>query len=290
MSKGKHKKKPAAHHAAPSGTSHRGTVSPDRVTISLAMAGMLVTGYLTSVAWLGDNPALCAAGSGCDLIQQSRWSTVLGLPVALWGFAVYLLLALLAWRMPPRLKRWQRLWYVSLLGMAISIYLTIVGVVSIDAICPWCLASLAIISSIFLRQALSRPDSAPGMTWPNWLAQSTGAAIIVVALLHLWYAGLFAHPDTPRLNALAAHLEESGARFYGAWWCPACQAQKQEFGSAGDNLPFIECSTGGRGSAPTLHCRELGIQSYPTWIIDDRRYEGVLSPGELARHAGFPWD
>lgn len=286
----KSRKKPAQRHRrAPASGGHAASLSPDRVTLALAVVGMIITGYLTGVAWFGDNPALCAEGSGCDLIQQSRWSTVLGLPVALWGFTVYLLLALAAWRMPPRLKRWQRLWFLSLIGMAVSLYLTVVGVVSIDAFCPWCLASLAVISAIFIRQTLHRPESAPGMAWTNWLAQSGGAAVIVVALLHLWYAGLFSHPDTARLTALATQLEERGARFYGAWWCPACQTQKQEFGSAAELLPFVECSTGGRGSPPTLHCRELGIDSYPTWIIDGRRYTGVLPPAELARHIGFDW-
>jgi uncharacterized membrane protein len=251
---------------------------------------MLITAYLTGVAWFGDSPAFCAEGSGCDLVQQSRWSTVLGVPVALWGFAVYLIIALIAWRMPTRLKRWRQLWYLSLIGVAISVYLTVVGIVSLDALCVWCLASMATMTAIFVRLILHRPDSAPGIAWPSWIAQTGGAALLVVALLHLSYSDLLSHPDTPKLRELASHLDETGAKFYGAWWCPACQEQKDQFRGAAEQLPYVECSTAGRGSPMTLQCSNLGISNFPTWIIDEHRYTGVVSPRELARYSEYAWE
>lgn len=36
-------------------------------------------------------------------------------------------------------------------------------------------------------------------------------------------------------------------------------------------------------------CVDRNIDSYPTWIIDGKRYEGLLEPEELARHAEFDW-
>jgi uncharacterized membrane protein len=287
----KRKRKPAPPNSRPSTGKPAATPpSPDLLVAGLAVLGMLITGYLTGLAWLGESAAFCAEGSGCDVIRQSRWSTLLGLPVALWGFAVYAALGVVAWRMPPRLKRWRRLWYLALVGVAVSLYLTVVGIVALDAVCLWCLASLATISAIFVSVILRRPESAPGVAWSRWAAQSGVTAIAVVVVLHVWYSGLLAHPDTPRLTALAAHLEESGATYYGAWWCPACQEQKRLFRGAADRLPFVECSTGGRGSPMTLRCRDLGIEAYPTWIINGRPYTGVLTPMELAQYAGFGWE
>jgi uncharacterized membrane protein len=289
MSKGRKKPRERSHkHLQDKAV--QSTASADWIVTALAGVGMLITAYLTSVAWFGDSPAFCAEGSGCDLIQHSRWSTVLGMPVALWGFAVYLVIGLIAWRMPARLKRWRQLWYLSLIGLAISVYLTVVGIVSLDAVCAWCLASLATMTAIFVRLILHHPDSAPGVAWPSWLAQTGGAALLVVALLHLSYSDLLSHPDTPKLRALAAHLDETGARFYGAWWCPACQEQKDQFRGAAEQLPYIECSIGGRGSPMTLECRNLGITNYPTWIIDDTHYTGIVSPQDLAIYSDYDWE
>lgn len=289
MSRKKKKVAPQAH--APGKTAHTNSqLQPDWAIIVLAGAGMLITAYLAALAWFSGPTVLCAEGSGCDVVRQSRWSTLLGLPIAVWGFAVYALLAGLAWRMPARLKRWRRLWFLALVGTAISIYLTVIAMVVLDASCPWCLLSLAVISTIFVVLIFRRPDSAPGMPWPHWLARSGGLALAVVAAMHIWYSGWLSHPDTARLQALAAHLEISGAQYYGAWWCGECQEQKRLFRGAAEQLPFIECSTGGRGGPMTLRCREQGIEVYPTWVIGQRHYTGAIAPRDLAQFSGFDWD
>lgn len=69
-------------------------------------------------------------------------------------------------------------------------------------------------------------------------------------------------------DVFAKCLKESGAIFYGAFWCPHCQDQKKEFGDSSKFLPYVECSTlDSRGQ--TLVCKEKGITSYPTWIFKD---------------------
>lgn len=69
---------------------------------------------------------------------------------------------------------------------------------------------------------------------------------------------------------------ESGATFFGAFWCPHCLDQKRLFGKAADALPYVECSTPDR-SGQTEACIEAGIESYPTWeFANGERYPGVL--------------
>src|SRR3989344_414689 len=70
-------------------------------------------------------------------------------------------------------------------------------------------------------------------------------------------------------------LEEKGAVFYGAFWCPHCQAQKKLFGSSAKLLPYVECSTAD-ANGQTQICKDKGITSYPTWILPD----GTLVPNE----------
>ena len=71
-----------------------------------------------------------------------------------------------------------------------------------------------------------------------------------------------------KYDNLAQCLSEKGAKFYGAFWCPHCQATKALFGKSAKLLPYIECSTpDGKGQLPI--CSEKGIKGYPTWIFSD---------------------
>lgn len=264
---------------------------PDWPVVALAGVGMAVTAYLTGVHWWDGSPAFCEVGSSCDVIQQSRWSTVLGLPLALWGFLTYALIGLIAYRPLVPAKRWTWLWRISVVGLAISLYLTLAGIIALQAVCIWCLISLAVIAGIFTLLLLQRPPAAPGTPWWNLPLNSTVLAIVVVTLLHLYYnSDLLSPPPDPRLEALAVHLNETGARYYGASWCVSCQRQTRMFRDAGDELPYVECSPFGQGGVLASACAAADIRSFPTWIIDDERFEGVLEPEELARRSGFDWE
>lgn len=260
--------------------------------LALALAGMVLTAYLSGVAWLGASLPYCGSGSSCDVVQSSRWSTLLGLPVAFWGFLTYGALALLALRTRSPAKRWRGLWLVSLAGLAVSLYLTAVSVFVLEAACAYCLASLALITAIFAVVAWRGPPDRHAFRWREWLPGSAAAGVALVVLLHLHFSGAFdpaAGPEDPRLRALAVHLQESGARFYGAYWCPHCQEQKELFGASAERLPYVECSPQGRSGPKALACASRGITNYPTWIIDGQRRTGVLQPRTLAALSGFDW-
>ena len=85
---------------------------------------------------------------------------------------------------------------------------------------------------------------------------------------------------------LANHLDEIGASMYGAYWCPHCADQKEMFGSAVDQVPYVECAADGENAQPQL-CQEKGIQGYPTWEIDGEFYPGAQSLDTLAELSGF---
>ena len=70
-----------------------------------------------------------------------------------------------------------------------------------------------------------------------------------------------------KLDSFAQCLKASGAEFYGAFWCPHCQDQKKEFGSAVKYLPYIECSN--HDQTQTQICKDKKVESYPTWIFKD---------------------
>jgi uncharacterized membrane protein len=124
----------------------------------LALAGLGVSGYLT---WTHvTNQAIACGGlQDCDIVQQSVYSTVLGIPVALLGVAAYatlLALLLLHGRLPEALDAYIPLaiFGISLIGVLYSAYLTYLEIYVIYAICRWCAISAVIITAIFFLSLL----------------------------------------------------------------------------------------------------------------------------------------
>ena len=90
-------------------------------------------------------------------------------------------------------------------------------------------------------------------------------------------------------DALAKCLSEKGAKFYGAFWCPHCQDQKDIFGSSVEFLPYIECSDPNEKNSSIFQqaCKDANIKSYPTWVFaDGSRLVGKQELSTLADKTG----
>ncbi|MFA5590729.1 MAG: vitamin K epoxide reductase family protein [Lysobacteraceae bacterium] len=269
----------------------RPRLAPDRPILVLAILGVLLTAYLLFVNASAGGAAFCAEGSSCEIVQESRWSTLFGLPIALWGLGLYALIALVSVTGSHAAARWRRLWTLSLIGLLISVYLTIVAAVGLGAFCLWCTISLLLIGAIFVLATLRRPAQGPNGGWPRWIGLHAMTLLPALLLIAAAQAGWLSPPADPRLDALAVHLSErSDAKYYGAFWCPNCLKQRRMFGRSADKLPYVECSPNGRNSAIAFECASQGIDSFPTWVIRGQRYNGMLTPEELARHSRFAWN
>ena len=89
-------------------------------------------------------------------------------------------------------------------------------------------------------------------------------------------------------DSLAQCIKDKGAVFYGAFWCPHCQAQKKFFGNSAKLLPYVECSQPD-GKMQTQICIDKKIESYPTWEFPDgSRITGQQEPKDLAEKTGCP--
>lgn len=89
-------------------------------------------------------------------------------------------------------------------------------------------------------------------------------------------------------DKLAQCIKDSGAKFYGAFWCPHCQNEKKMFGKSAKLLPYVECSTPD-GSGQNKICTDLGIKGYPTWTFPDGTTEtGEIKPEDLATKTSCP--
>jgi|SRR3989344_1088281 len=113
-----------------------------------------------------------------------------------------------------------------------------------------------------------------------------GMLIFWVCVLLLIVAGLgasiFIKNGPSNLEPFAQCLKDKGATFYGAFWCPHCQAQKRLFGTSAKLLPYVECSTSD-GQGQLQVCKDKEIQQYPTWeFVDGSRLTGEVPLAQLA--------
>jgi len=251
----------------------------------------VLTGYLTWAAFNGSRVPGCPVGGGCDVVLTSRWATLLGLPTALWGLAAYCGLAAIAFIRRAD-THWSWAWTAALVGVCYSTYLTVVSLAILRSACPYCLTSLGLMSATLALVAWQRPPELAQRSWVRLGAGRVALAGVAILVLHAGYVAPDAEPtgpEDPQVRALAEHLADQGARFYGASWCPHCQEQKRLFGASASRLPYVECSTGGPNSPQSRTCTGAGIRTYPTWIINGRAYVGeVLSLAQLASATSFP--
>lgn len=105
-------------------------------------------------------------------------------------------------------------------------------------------------------------------------------ATVVVSL------GATARVDASTLQDFGSCLSREGAIFYGASWCPHCQAQRETLGAAMPRVRYVECSVNGERTS-TRECERAGVQSYPTWVFaDGSRASGEQSLASLAKKTG----
>ena len=271
--------------------SHAVRSGPNWPLLAVSSGGIALAAYLSWTALSGVAVQGCAAGGGCDIVLNNRWATLLGLPTAVWGLLAYIALAAVAF-----VRRVDRQWSYALtiafFGVCYSVYLTWVSLTILGGACPYCLTSLAVMSGTLALLIWQRPPHGEQRSWARVIGPRAALATLVILVLHGGYIRPEAAPtgpEDPVVRALAEHLADEGALFYGASWCPHCQEQKLLFGPSADRLPYIECSPAGPNTPQAPSCNRAGVQNYPTWVINGRVTAGeVLSLAQLAEASGFP--
>ena len=127
----------------------------------LAVVGACVATYLTLYKIGVIGTLSCSIGS-CEQVNTSRWSRLLGAPVALWGVGFYLTVLIVA--VAGTLPRFSdsraigtSLLVLGTMGLLFSIYLTSLELFVIHAICMWCVISAIIATTIFALSVAPNP-------------------------------------------------------------------------------------------------------------------------------------
>lgn len=118
--------------------------------IALAVIGVAVSSYLLTVHW-GWWQAVCLGVGDCESVNLSRFSELLGVPVALLGALAYLAIitaSLLIARIHFVDNARIGLFFIAAIGVAFSAYLTYIELFVLHAVCPWCVLSAILILTI----------------------------------------------------------------------------------------------------------------------------------------------
>ncbi|MDB4884992.1 MAG: hypothetical protein JWN79_430 [Gemmatimonadetes bacterium] len=120
----------------------------------ISLAGVFVALYLAlyKLGYIGT--LVCAVGS-CEVVQTSRWATLLGVPVAIWGVVYYagvLAAALvgLSGALVDSRPFARALVAVTAVGVLFSLWLTWLELFVIHAICMWCVVSALLATALFI--------------------------------------------------------------------------------------------------------------------------------------------
>jgi len=146
-------------------------------SIVVALIGLGAAGYLTYSKYA--HGGVCGVSGGCTVVQQSKWSELVGIPVSVLGIVGYVgILAALA--APQRLEL-VRLALVLMTGVGFlfSLYLMYRAYITLDAFCPFCTTSAVCQTVLFLISAtrfVVGPGHQPSLAAAAALHEDSGEA------------------------------------------------------------------------------------------------------------------
>ena len=124
-----------------------------QLAIALSILGLLVSIYMT-IYKLTDNEKMCVGSGGCSVVNNSRYSEVSGIPVAVLGvggYAAILAVLLLERRNKFFEQNGSILFFgLSITGFLFTVWLIYVEIALIKALCPFCLTSQVAMTIIFI--------------------------------------------------------------------------------------------------------------------------------------------
>lgn len=112
--------------------------------VIISFIGLIDSGYLSAVHFLGDVPT-CTIATGCDKVALSPYATIGPIPVSLLGTLFYLsmLIAGVAWIDTRNHRLLTNLFWVTIPAFIFSVWLIYLMFFEINAICEYCLLSAA---------------------------------------------------------------------------------------------------------------------------------------------------
>jgi uncharacterized membrane protein len=143
-------------------------VHPGLILAALDVVGLLIAAYL-SVVELGGGTPVCGPLKGCEEVALSEYSRIGGVPVAVYGvgLSLVLLTCALAWWRTDAYGLLLAHYGLSLAGVLFEAYFLYLQLFVIEAVCVWCttyglslILRFVIAFAVWLRQP--PPETAAG--------------------------------------------------------------------------------------------------------------------------------
>jgi uncharacterized membrane protein len=119
----------------------------------VSSVGVGVAAYLTYVHY---QPAalICTASGGCETVQDSKYAVLASIPIAVLGLSAWIAaLGLTIWNSEQARTLTAAL---AVAAVAFAVYLVILQLFVIDAICVWCMANDVVLVPLLAVLALLR--------------------------------------------------------------------------------------------------------------------------------------
>jgi uncharacterized membrane protein len=112
---------------------------PGLILAALDIIGLAIAAYLSTVELSGGVP-VCGPIHGCEEVARSEYSRIAGIPVAVFGVGLSLLLLTLAvaWWRTDLYALLLAHYALSLAGVLFEVYFLYLQVAVIGAVCIWC--------------------------------------------------------------------------------------------------------------------------------------------------------
>jgi uncharacterized membrane protein len=117
----------------------------------LSLIGFADASYLTIIHYRDILPS-CSVLKGCDIVTRSVFSTIGGVPIALFGALFYLALSFFAILIITHpLKKWVKIFsLIAYLGFLVSLFLFLLQIIVIRVTCQFCVSSEVISFLIYI--------------------------------------------------------------------------------------------------------------------------------------------
>jgi uncharacterized membrane protein len=132
------------------------------VALVASIIGFIDSAYLVYVK-LSHAIIYCTPGLGdCATVQSSQWSTIWGIPIAIFGAIAYLSLIGL-YLFEKKIKILSKysdylIFGISFFGFVYSMFLTYLEFFVIHALCQWCVLSALFMTLIFITTIVRLKD------------------------------------------------------------------------------------------------------------------------------------
>jgi uncharacterized membrane protein len=111
----------------------------DKAVIALGLVGALFMGYLAKLHYKPSDSTICNFGEGfsCEVVNQSLYSDVSGIPLSVLGLVYFLTVALLAWKKFLR-NPYRIIQLFTIFSLVFGASLTYIELRVIGSICVFC--------------------------------------------------------------------------------------------------------------------------------------------------------